>query len=159
MTGAPARRGFTLVEVALAALIMALLACGVYSASHSLTRVFKRDNVTLDRVAALTLGAERIAQDVREARQIVYPLPDGPVTPFLILRAFDGQLVCYHYRPALKQLQRTALTLAGPPVPDPAPAARDLDGVQFGHKATGLVSFGLFAGEATILASAGRKNQ
>ena len=156
MTGA--RRGFTLVEVAMATLVMALLAYGTYGASHSVARAFTKNDLTLDRVAEVSLGAEHLAAEVRDARDVVYP-PVGAVAPLLVIRNFDGELVSWHYSPAERTLKRAVATIGGVPAPDAQPAARDLDGVQFGQPERGLVAYALFAGDATVLSAAARRNQ
>lgn len=155
------RRGFTLVEMALAVLVMAGLAYGTYSSSHAVTRAFSKSDLTLDRVTEVAVGAERLSQEIREARDFLYPPPGATVSSFLVLRNFEGDLVVWRYdpsNPADRVLRRTVAGLAGP-APDARPAAHRLDGVQFGQPAPGLITFGLFAGEATVLSAAARRSR
>lgn len=150
------RKAFTLVEMALAVLIMAGLAYGTYSSSHAVTRAFSKSDLTLDRVTEVAIGAEKLAQEIREARDFLYPPPGAVVSTFLVLRNFEGEIVSWRFDGA--NLNRTVAGLAGP-APDARPAARRLDGVQFGQPAPGLITFGLFAGEATVLSAAARRTR
>jgi hypothetical protein len=147
---------FTLVEMALAVLIMVGLAYGTYSSSHAVTRAFSKSDLTLDRVTEVATGAEKLAQEIREARDLLYPPPGSTVSSFLVLRNFEGDVVTWRF--AGTDLTRTVAGLAGP-APDARPAARRLDGVRFGQPAPGLITFGLFAGEASVLSAAARRTR
>lgn len=156
---APARRGFTLVEVAVASVVLALVFYGAFNSVKTFTGAVKGGDVSLDRLQELAHGAELLARDVREARQIIHPAPGAPPSKLLYLRNFDGRIVVFWYSDAARELRRGVLGLDGTTMRDQRPPARTLDDAYFSVTNTGLVSWGLFIADTGVLGSAGRKNQ
>lgn len=159
-----ARRGFTLVELAIATAAVSVLAFVVWSATHAASRGFARGDLSLDQLGKISQGSELIARDVREARQVIHPAPGALPSPFLYLRNFEGQIVCWYAMPSpgdpgRRDLRRATLLLQGLPVDERMPAATGLDGILFSQTASGVVSWGMFVADGAVLGAAGRKNQ
>ena len=159
------RNGFTLVEVCVAAAAVAVLGYVVWAAVHSAAGAYAKGEVSLDQLARISSASERIARDVREARQLIHPAPGAAPTPFVFLRNFEGQFVCWYTTPDPKhpdklELRRALLTAGtGLPAAERVAAAYGLDGMRFAQNDTGLMSWGMFAGDSAVLGAAGRKNQ
>lgn len=155
------RRGFTLVEVMMATLVMGVLIYGTFSGFSNFTGAVSRGDVSLDLLQELSHGSETLARDLRDARQVIYPRPGDAPSKFLYFRNFEGQIVAYYFfvKDDRRELRRAVLGLNGNPVEDTRPPARNLTAAYFSVTATGLVSWGLFVNETAVLGSAGRKNQ
>ena len=153
------RGAFTLVEVAVATLVAGVLLYGAFTGLGNFTGAVSRGDLTLDQLQELNHGAEQLAQDLRDARQIIYPPPGPQASKMLYFRNFEGQIVVYYYSDAREELRRAVLGLTGLPQEDARPPARHLTAAYFSVTPTGLVSWGLFNKETAVLGSAGRKNQ
>jgi prepilin-type N-terminal cleavage/methylation domain-containing protein len=154
-----AHRGFTLVETVVALAVAAVVVAGAMAGVRYFARPAGRGDVTLDQLAELSLGAENLDRDVRQARQIIYPAPGAAATRVLYLRDFEGAVVCYYFNPTARQLRRARFDLAGlPSEPRRAPAS-DLDGAYFSVNPNGLVSWALFAPSRMVMGSVRRVNQ
>lgn len=150
------RRGFTLVEVAVALLVGAVLLGGGAVGVRYFTRAASGVELTADRVEALWRTAERLDRELAEARAVIYPVPGLPPSRFVFLRNFDGRIVVWYYQPTGRALRRAVLDHAGLATEDPRPALADLDGAYFTANRPGLVTYGLFTPGAPIVGAAKR---
>ena len=152
------RGGFTLVEAAVALGIAGMIVVGSLAAMRFFTRPAGQADVTLDQLAALSLGAESLDRDLRQARQIIWPEPNAAPARALYVRDFDGTLYAYYFDPNKRQLRRARFSLTGL-VSDASPRATDLDGALFSVNANGLVSWALYAPGRMLIGSVRRVNQ
>ena len=150
---------FTLIETIVALAVASVVIVGALAGIKYFTQPSGRGDVTLDQLAELSLGAENLDRDLRQARQIIYPEPGAAPTRLLYLRDFEGAIVSYYYNPTARQLRRVRFDLVGLPSERPKPPASDLDGVFFSVSANGLVSWALFAPQRMVMGSVRRVNQ
>jgi len=147
------------VEVVVACVLMAVLFYGGHAGLGTFARRVGRGDLSADQLQQLTKGSETIAREIREARQIIFPVPGSSSTNrILFFRNFEGEIVAYYYRPDKRELRKAVLVLDQiEPVVDIV--VKNLDGAYFSVSALDLVSWGLFVADAGILGSSGRKNQ
>ena len=144
-----------------ALVVAGVVIAGALAGVRFFTRPAGRGDLTLDQLAALSVGGENLDRDLRQARQIIYPAPGAAPTRVLYLRDFEGALVAYYYNPTARQLRRARFDLTGAGIPtEPLrPPASDLDGAYFSVSNTGLVSWALYSPGRFLMGSVRRVNQ
>ena len=166
------RRGFTLVELAVAMLVMGVVIVGGAGSLKFFTRPAGQADVTTDELNAFQVAGESLDHDVREARSVIYPAPGAAPAQMLILRTFDGRQLVYYHTANSQELRRVLLdpsaSASGDANASGALALTKLpDGsfrgcferVYFKVGATGLVSWGLFSPHMFVLSAAARENR
>lgn len=153
------RAAYSLVEVAMALAIGAVVLWGAIGGVRFFSRPTAGNELTLDQLQEITLAARRLDVELRDAREIVFPAPGDAPRRLLYFRDYSGRLCAYYYCPSRRELRKATFDLSGLPSElNPVPA-RQLDEVYFSHAASGLLSWGLFSKDVVLLGSVNRENQ
>lgn len=153
------RAAYSLVEVAMALGIGAVVLWGAIGGVKFFSRPTQGKELTLDQLQEITLAAKRLDIELRDAREIVFPAPGDPPRRLLYFRDYSGRLCAYYFCPSRRELRKATFDLSGLPSElNPVPA-RQVDEVYFSHTTAGLVSWGLFAKDIVLLGSVNQENQ
>lgn len=149
-------RGFTLLESVFALSLLGILFFLAYSGSRSFKKNAEKMDASLDQLQAMQGANAGLERDVRECREVLFPPMGGAPSRALMLRNFEGRIVCWYYLPATRELRRAVMDLAGAASETGWAPRKDLDGVYFTTVQRGNVSWGIF-GPGTVLLGAGTR--
>jgi hypothetical protein len=153
------RSSYTLVELVIAVSIGAVVVWGGILSVRYFARPAALGEVTIDQINYFQIGAEKLDHDLREARSVIYPMPDGVPARTVFLRNFDGRIVVYYYCQTRRELRRVLLDPGGLPVEDSKPPVANIDGAYFSVTPARLISWGLFAPDMLLLGSVKVENR
>ena len=152
-------RAFTLVESMLALGLLAVLAYLASSAVRPSARGARSTEVDLDQLQGLQLAVTALERDVRECREVVFPVPGGPSSRTLIFRDFEGRLVSYYFLPETRELRRAVMDLAGTASEVDWTPRKDVEGAYFSTVRPGVVAWGFFGSGLALLGGAAKENR
>lgn len=152
-------RAFTLVESVFALGLLGILGFLAFAAMRPAARGARTTEVDLDQMQALQLATTALERDVRECREVVFPVAGGPSSRTLIFRDFEGRLVSYYFLPETRELRRAVMDLAGAASEAEWVPRKDVEGAYFSTVRPGMVTWGFFGSGVALLGGAAKENR